>query len=226
MSEFMDKHPGLFLAFIVYLVGAFILYVITTFLMFWRFISRNSIPNQNLRLFGSEFNWANGIQEGCEAGVKPLGEELGIFAGAAFLLVFNALLMNWIGVLLLLLIIPAVLKGIFDWLLAPARIREIRWRLRNVAFVRAEDMLAITAEYQMLSPQVAAQRREEIRVHVENIASNYAMSVWPSEPVKSEKYMDLARKLSKERFDSEIIHPSFWHLPLNETAALCAVERL
>lgn len=206
--SFIDKHPILTLFLVVYALGVILLFIWTTTGLLWRFLRRNSIRNRNLWLLGLEINWMASVLRTKEVGAS-FKDELGMLIASIFMMAFNALF-SWI------LLIPALIAlpiQFFKWIRTPAKIREVSWRSGNIQYQSAEDCLANAQDAYLPgggAKNTLEAELEEASVRVEELTREYAEQVYGDEWQKVEEYIESAKRISKERFHTRVIHPAFW----------------
>lgn len=222
MTGFLDKHPLLVLVVALWMSGWILLFVWTSAGMLLRFITQNSLRNQNLWLVGLEVNWIGGLILTKDPGRTPWRHQLPLLGTSILMMALNSLLMSWIG---LVLAVIGIIDAIYRRLTTPSKIRELSWRARNVQYRRAEDYMQLNHEcYLPGSAGLTLQDLEAVRHRVEGITRDYAERVFEGDFELVDKYIKRATELSKKRFDSEVIHPTFWMIPLSRMDAERAIR--
>lgn len=221
--DYLRSHPKLFFAIIFWLTGSLISFLISSLATIVCFVSRTSSSNKNLRLIGLHQHLSGDIRE-CEPGFQTWwaasGELLlGLLAWALF-----SVFLSWIQATLA---IYGLLKGLWVRIWTPSEIKALQWRLANIEYRTAEEYLQVA---QLIgnpkSIDVQPDSIAEVRGRVRNITERFALRVFStpkmgfSERLKvAEDYVKRAEKASKELFNTDVIHPSFWNIPLKKTAA-------
>lgn len=202
---------------LIYAAGyivAFLLYVI---MLLPKLFSYNSTYSNNLRLilvkkhdFGQTGNYFQPEAVSFWNALKEFG-----FSVLLFLFVS---LLSWITVLLSCFVSVWVCVS---WLLTPSSVKTYRWKLKNIPFHRAEDLLKHSQEHGFVttSEQLFAKTLEDFANRSEILTRRYAEWVFGKDREKVEEYVNEARHLTKEVHDSVVIHPRFWAIPQNKDDA-------
>lgn len=224
--HFCADHPF----FALYLSGVAAYIVLNTAGIVRRYLNRDSILNQNLRLIGLEISIAEGL-------IAPTSEGKDTFLDGlphvcSLLLTYNiGALLSWIIVLIQMA--ELAIKG-YKHLTTPAAVRELIWRTKHVQYFRGEDFLELRQKiYGVEPPDCAKQNLEDIQKRAEYLTYYYAKRVLADADKReilskgsseAARYLKLAKKLSEETYKTKIIHPAFWKIPKTKAAAEEAVK--
>lgn len=184
--------------------------------------SYNSTRSNNLRLILVKRDYLGQAENYRQPRPATFLNALKDFGVRVLLALFISLL-SWIYVVL---IVFASVKAFLSWLLAPSSAKAYRWKLKNVPFYRAEDVLKHSQEhgFMTLSERLWTKALEELANRSEMLARTYAERVFGSDQERVDKYVNEARHLTKEVHDSVVIHPRFWAIPQEKDDAEMALH--
>jgi len=186
--------------------------------------SFNSIHKKNLRLILMKETLLGRLDEYDEPEAVLLKAWFKEFGFCVLFICLNSLL-SWLQVFLTVFVF---LKNLIAWIMTPSAIRLHRWKLRNIAFQRAEDVLErFRAEgFMPESDLIWEKGLKELSEKSERLTEAYAQKVFNGDREKVEDYVGRARRITREQNDSVVIHPRFWAIPQSEYSAQSAVGTL
>ena len=219
IARFADRHPLAFFWLFIYFSGAVINFFWTFGAMIWRYLSRNSTTNRNFWLMGMNIDWVGGLLLAKGSGKKPRKDDMGLMLAGAFVMALSAV-SSWLGILGSTI---GVVASLWSKITTPTKLKEFAWRAAHIEYQRAEDFLQLLQEGYMPGGVSVIHDLPKIKEQVEAITDEYAALVYPGNTEKAEAYLRRAKELTKKKYQSEVIHPSFWAIRPTEKAADAAL---
>lgn len=214
--------------FLIYATGFLVAFIPVFISLLVNLIKFNSIYRQNMRLLLCKVTPLGVIQEYDSPEHPTFSAAIKEFLFSGLALAFSCLL-SWIQVLLWLV---SILTRGWSWIFTPGQIKLYRWKISNIPFSRAEDFLKYAQEvgFASQSSTIFSKTVEELSKKSERLTESFAENIFldstspGSRYFLVERYVEAAKRLTKEQNDSVVIHPRFWAISQNELSALRAID--
>lgn len=206
---------------ILYASGFVLSFIIGVISLIPGLFSYNSIHQQNLRLILCRISVLGKTEDYEEPKPHTFKNAFKEFGVSVVLHLFSSLF-SWIQVAITSFV---YVKFLISWVFTPPAIRLYRWKVRNIPFHRAEDLIKFSQEagYTTQSEKLLLKSIDEISKKSEALTATFAKIVFKDEK-EADSYVREALRLSKEDYDSVVVNPRFWAIHQNEFSARFAIN--
>jgi hypothetical protein len=116
-------------------------------------------------------------------------------------------------------------KSVISWLFTPPAIRLYRWKIKNIPFERAEDFLKFSQKEGFTTHSQYLKTLDKLSEKSDILTQIFAYKVFGDRTAWANKYVNEARRLTKEEHDNVVIHPRFWAIPQDDVHARIAIRK-